>query len=139
VIGWLADAWIRRRDSLFVRFARLRPAFPLIAVGLLLALSFAREPEAMTAIARSPVHVVRDHILGGQRPAMSRSWVESQVVGLSQVEQLRRATGRTPVIWSTYAGLLEWQVGVFHPETDYINHTLGPERRSAYAATFIAK
>ena len=52
----------------------------------------------------------------------------------------RAASGvtRPPVIWSTYAGLLEAHYGVFHPDADYIIHALGPDRRAGYLAAFRA-
>lgn len=52
----------------------------------------------------------------------------------------RSATGvtRPPVIWSTYAGPVEAHYGVFHPDTDYIIHALGPARRAGYLAAFRA-
>ena len=137
VVAWIADGWVGVRERLPANLKRFEWAVPAAAVAIVLAISFAREQRSMAYVAKAPVHVLRDHILGDQRPAMTNAWVESQIAGLSQVEQVRRAIGRTPVIWSTYAGLLEWQVGVFHPGTDYIIHTLGPERRAAYATEFV--
>jgi hypothetical protein len=139
VLGWLYFVWRRISPRLVGTLGRMRPTLPAMAAGALILLSFAREPRAMTALAKAPLHVVRDHILDGQRPQMSAAWVESQITGLAQVEKVRRAIGHTPKIWSTYAGLLEWQVGVFHPATDYIIHALGPNRRSEYAAAFVAE
>lgn len=39
-------------------------------------------------------------------------------------------------IWSLYAGLLEAERGCFHPDTDYLIHALGAERRARYLETF---
>lgn len=39
-------------------------------------------------------------------------------------------------LWSTYAGLLEANHGVFHADTDYVIHALGPQRRDAYELEF---
>ena len=44
--------------------------------------------------------------------------------------------GRAPVVWSTYASLLEDRLGVFHPQCDYIIHALGPDGRGDYLARF---
>jgi hypothetical protein len=41
-----------------------------------------------------------------------------------------------PVIWSTYAGLLEDRLQIFHPADDYIIHALGPVRRQQYLEKF---
>jgi hypothetical protein len=139
VLGWLSAAWDRSNERFPSGLQRVRPALPALGALALLLLSFVREPQAMNGIARAPVHVLRDHWFGPRRPQMSNAWVETQIAGLAQVEQVRRAIGHSPVIWSTYAGLLEWQVGVFHPATDYIIHALGPRRRSEYAAAFVAK
>lgn len=41
------------------------------------------------------------------------------------------------VLWSTYAGIMEDQLGIFPPANDYIIHALGPKMRDAYLETFI--
>ena len=43
---------------------------------------------------------------------------------------------RPPVIWSTYAGVLEDHYGVFNPHCDYLIHAVGPQRREEYVAVF---
>jgi hypothetical protein len=138
VLAWLHDAWTRAGERLPAPVARVRNVIPVIGLAVLLLVSFMRERQAMTTIAESAVHVPRDHLFGSVRPQMSAAWVGTQVTGLAQVEQVRRRLGHTPTIWSTYAGLLEWQVGVMHPGTDYIIHALGPKRRADYAAQFAA-
>jgi len=52
----------------------------------------------------------------------------------------RAAAGvtRSPVIWSTYAGVLEAHYGVSNPGGDYLIHAVGPARRAAYLAAFRA-
>jgi hypothetical protein len=52
----------------------------------------------------------------------------------------RAAAGitRPPVIWSTYAGLLEARYGVFHPHRDYLIHAVGTTGRDEYLAAFRA-
>jgi hypothetical protein len=139
VIAWAYFTWREQSPRLPKGFDHIRAALPAIGALVLVLLSFAREPGAMVSLARAPIHVVRDHIFGAQRPQMSEAWVESQITGLAEVEKVRRSLGRTPKIWSTYAGLLEWQIGVFHPATDYIIHTLGAVRRSEYAREFVAE
>jgi len=51
-------------------------------------------------------------------------------------DRAAKGVTRPPVIWSTYAGLVEAHYGVFHPDTDYIIHALGPARRAGYLAAF---
>jgi hypothetical protein len=41
-------------------------------------------------------------------------------------------------LWSTYSGLLEAEYGVFNPDTDYVIHALGKERREQYLEKFIS-
>jgi hypothetical protein len=135
VIGWAYDLGQRWRDRApaLSRFKHLGP----VGVAVLVLVGYLREPLVFQAIATSAIHVPRDHILGSERPQLSEAWVATEIAGLSQVELLRRELNRTPTIWSTYAGLLEWQVGVLHPATDYIIHALGPKRRAEYAAKFV--
>ncbi|MCZ7586752.1 MAG: hypothetical protein M5R36_27345 [Deltaproteobacteria bacterium] len=57
---------------------------------------------------------------------------EREIVG-----RIREAEGGgSPSLWSTYAGLAEWDLGVLNPSVDYIIHALGPEMRRKYAADF---
>lgn len=136
VVAWAYGTWERRRDRLptVARFGRI---IPVVGIAILVLVGYLREPLVFQAVAASAVHVPRDHIFGLERPQLSEAWVATEITGLAQVEQLRRELHRTPTIWSTYAGLLEWQVGVLHPATDYIIHTLGPKRRAEYAAKFV--
>jgi hypothetical protein len=138
LVAWAYDVWRRGRDQLPDTLVKWRRVIPVAGVATLAILAYVRQPLVVFGVVRSAIHVPRDHILGPVPPRMSDRWVATDVVGLSQVEQLRRQLGRTPTIWSTYAGLLEWQVGVLHPATDYIIHTLGPKRRSEYAEQFVA-
>lgn len=47
-----------------------------------------------------------------------------------------RQTGDQKALWSTYASVLEADLGIFNPATDYLIHALGPEGRAAYVASF---
>jgi len=87
---------------------------------------------------RTPLHTTFAHVFGSQGATMDVNWQQTEANGMRVIERTRQSLGRTPVIWSTYAGLLEWKTDVFHPYTDYIIHALGPERRAEYAAKFIA-
>ena len=52
------------------------------------------------------------------------------------VDRAAHGITRPPVIWSTYAGVLESHYGVFNPGSDYLIHAVGPERRAAYLEAF---
>ena len=136
IVAWAYAAWQRWRER-FPGLARFKRLIPVLGVAALAFIGYRREPAVFGAVATSALHVPRDHLFGPERPQLSEAWVTTEIIGLSQVEQLRRELRRTPTIWSTYAGLLEWQVGVLHPATDYIIHTLGPKRRAEYAAKFV--
>ncbi|HEY3788718.1 MAG TPA: hypothetical protein VGL71_07680, partial [Urbifossiella sp.] len=63
----------------------------------------------------------------------------SHLEALTQaIDADRAANGdtRPPVIWSTYAGILESHYGVFNPNCDYLIHAVGPGRREAYVVSF---
>lgn len=66
--------------------------------------------------------------------------LEDHLTGLTgPIEADRAGRGRRPpVVWSTYAGLLEGRLGTFHPHTDYIIHAIGPTGRDDYLAGFRA-
>lgn len=68
-------------------------------------------------------------------------------IGFSQAYQndlavLMKACGAAPgeaktgLVWSDFSGMLEGELGIFNPHTDYIIHALGPERRESYLKTF---
>jgi hypothetical protein len=138
VLGWMWVSWNRYHEELPGGLRSIAPALPIMGLIAVALVTFLRERDAVAGLLRAPMHVIRDHILGSERARLSDVWIESDITGLAEVQKARTSLGRTPVIWSTYAGLLEWQAGVFHPETDYIIHTLGPARRAAYAKAFVA-
>ncbi len=41
---------------------------------------------------------------------------------------------KRPLLWSTYAGVIESQLNVFHPSYDYIIHALGEKKRAQYVS-----
>jgi hypothetical protein len=51
-------------------------------------------------------------------------------------DRATKGVTRPPVIWSTYAGVLEDHYGVFNPGADYLIHAVGPQRRDEYLNTF---
>lgn len=75
-----------------------------------------------------------------QRPyleaaGLSERWDSSTTAFVNETKNVIPEP-RTGDIWSTYAGLLEARLGVFHPRQDYIIHALGRER-AHYLEAFI--
>jgi hypothetical protein len=75
----------------------------------------------------------RAYVAAGSRPRLSPRWqwdlaIAHRVIGAS--------AGAKPRIWSTYAGLIQSDYGVFNPSFDYIIHALGEENRRAYLDAF---
>jgi hypothetical protein len=138
LLVWIYRRWPEWKAALAIRLPGLARHGPSIAIGLLVFATVLRQPVATVAMVRTPLHVAVAHVFDSQGKTMSVDWRRTEATGMAVVEGLRRTTGHTPTIWSTYAGLLEWKADVFHPYTDYIIHALGPERRAAYAARFIA-
>lgn len=101
-----------------------------LGFAVLLLVSFASIGNALYARIPAPVR-----IFGAGLPRLSPLWTK-RLATATQAMDAKLAAGEKPVIWSTYAGLLEARYGVFHPKDDYIIHALGPRRREAYANTF---
>ncbi len=81
-------------------------------------------------------HMVRDHLLHRVGAVYDGIWPQTIVAGQAMLDSRRDASGRPPVLWSTYAGLLEARNGLFHPSVDYIIHALGPQNRAKYVDDF---
>ena len=67
---------------------------------------------------------------------LSRDWESYLAEMVPVMDSLRQEAGRPLRVWSTYAGLLEAREELFHPDTDYIIHALGPDARADYVASF---
>jgi len=111
------------------------PSMLLTAVASLL-LMFLIVPGASATIFATIPHVVRDHIVKRVGAVYMGIWPETIVSGQAVLDSRRDSAGRPPILWSTYAGLLEARNGLFHPSVDYIIHALGPENRKKYVADF---
>lgn len=94
--------------------------------------------RAMSAATLAPLHVVVSHVISGDRPGLSPAWTDALTTGRRLVDEFEKREHRRPVVWSTYATMLESSEGMFHPSFDYIIHALGPQNRRAYAAAFSA-
>lgn len=78
------------------------------------------------------LHRYRSYVAAGRHPRLSPRWqwdlaIAHRVIGPADAK---------PRIWSTYAGLIHSDYGVFNPSFDYIIHALGEENRRAYVDTF---
>ncbi|HYE71753.1 MAG TPA: hypothetical protein VEF04_00425, partial [Blastocatellia bacterium] len=70
-------------------------------------------------------------------PELSTLWKQRMAEAKGKIDAHLTPNER-PVIWSTYAGLLEEHYQAFHPKDDYIIHALGRQRREAYLTAFRA-
>ena len=91
-----------------------------------------------TALFVSLPHVIADHLIGRQRHSIEGMWPKTLADGQRMIDARRDSAGRPPALWSTYAGWIEAQNGLFHPSFDYIIHALGPQYRTAYVDKFRA-
>lgn len=138
LLVWAHRRWPEWQARIAARQPRVAQLAPVFAIGLIVLAIIGRRPEATVSMIRAPLHVVVAHVFDSRGTTMTADWTRTEATGMALIDQTRRSIGRTPVIWSTYAGLLEWKTGVFHPYTDYIIHALGPERRAEYGTRFIA-
>lgn len=143
ILGLLAGAflygprvleWARRKDG----HGAVRPATPgalaLVVLSLFGLVGLGRvvirnEPGLAAAVAE-----LREGP-NPWRPRLSHRW--QQDLRRANAVVRSAAIGRQPRIWSTYAGILEAEYGVFHPSFDYIIHALGPVNRTRYADDFV--
>lgn len=138
VFLWMYRSWPSWKARMAARQPRVADYTPVLTTAAIVLSIMVRWPEASVAMIRSPLHFVVAHMAGSQGKTMNADWTRTEQAGMAVIDRARQSIGRTPVIWSTYAGLLEWKTGVFHPYTDYIIHALGPARRAEYAQEFIA-
>jgi hypothetical protein len=75
----------------------------------------------------------RAYVAAGRRRRLSPRWQWDLAIAH---RVLGAPAGAKPRIWSTYAGLIQSDYGVFNPSFDYIIHALGEENRRAYIDTF---
>jgi hypothetical protein len=137
VLFWMYRQWPSWRPRLAARLPHLAPVIPLLATcGLVLA-TVLRQPVAVVSMVRTPLHVILAHVFGSLGSSMRPEWRETESAGLAAFREIGREVGHQPTVWSTYAGLIEADAGVFHPYTDYIIHALGPRRRAEYAERFV--
>ncbi len=91
---------------------------------------------ALQTAALAPLHIIDSHILAGDPPTLSAPWRDAVATGRRVVDEFETREHRKPLVWSTYATMLESSEGMFHPSFDYIIHALGPVNRRAYQAAF---
>jgi hypothetical protein len=121
-----------RRSTRVVAGRRLSLGLVTAASCVLLVVT---SPRLVWTAIRSASIVVSRHVATRTGMVFSDDWRQTIRVG-QRMYDANRSTGHGPVLWSTYAGLLEARNGVFHPSTDYIIHVLGPDARSQYVRDF---
>lgn len=108
------------------------------AVGLLV--GPVRTPRASLLTVGRDIHELRTRIAAfpQEHPGLAAKTRSHLDLYTAVIDADRAAQGvtRPPVLWSTYAGLLEAHYGVFHPHCDYVIHALGPTRRAGYLDAF---
>lgn len=131
------DRRLRRLDA-----ARARPLVGGVSpsVALTAAVTFglmvAAVPRIFETMRSTFPHMLIDHVIHRRGPAYTGMWPETIIAGQAILDSRRDAQGRPPVLWSTYAGLLEARNGLFNPSVDYVIHALGPAARAKYVADF---
>lgn len=119
--------------------AVLRPCLPVVVLALILrgypggpAFDGLYHLKGLRAYTRMLADVARETDAGRLGP-ISAEYLQQATAAIDA----DRGSARGPfTLWSTYAGLLEGHYGLFHPDTDYLIHVLGPARRAAYLANF---
>lgn len=127
--------WLWRRDDLRLS-PDLRRRIPAYAVVAVAGYAAAGWTLASIAVVRTPLHMVYAHLYHGVPMEMSPRWQATEQVADSVMARTTALLGRKPVLWSTYASLVEDKHDLFHPSFDFIIHALGPENRAEYAETF---
>jgi hypothetical protein len=133
----LLDEWFASRASLGKprRLAGVARPITLTAIGAT-AIMFAVVPSVASGLAGMIPHFVRAHVIDRRGLVYSGIWPRTIVRGQAVLDANRGPDGKPPVLWSTYAGLLEARNGLYNPSFDYIIHALGPENRAGYVASF---
>ncbi|HEY6219548.1 MAG TPA: hypothetical protein VIV65_05800, partial [Gemmatimonadaceae bacterium] len=132
-VGHLIDAREATPVEQRTRSLLTLPRVGLVAlVGIVLGLPL----PLLKSYVRQPPHLLTAHLIGGRGQMLESYWTETMASGQRLMDAHRGPDGRPPVLWSTYAGLLEARNGEFQPSTDYIIHVLGPANRQAYLADF---
>jgi hypothetical protein len=114
------------------------PTGTLILWGVVLGLVWMWGAERVEADMRNTLYRIEKHFDPHPREyggvLLSRSWSRT----LKVYEEALPSPGTliTGEVWSTYAGLLEDQQGIFHPHRDYIIHALAPGGRARYLEAF---
>ncbi len=131
------STWMPKRDLAMGRRLVAGVGQTVVATALATsALMAAVVPAVFATTFKTIPHLVVDHIIRREGPVYGNIWPETIVTSQAILDAHRDSTGKLPVLWSTYAGLLEARNGIFHPSVDYIIHALGPDGRAKYVADF---
>ena len=133
----LLDEWFMSRavSRPLRRLAGVARPITLTAIAMAV-IMFAVVPSVASGLAGMIPHFVRVHLIDRQGLVYSGIWPQTIVRGQAVLNANRDADAKPPILWSTYAGLLEARNGLYNPSFDYIIHALGPENRADYVTTF---
>jgi hypothetical protein len=139
IVGAMAlDSWLQKRTT--SKPARAQRAW--LSLGTAATLSLLAMANAAPTMMRQFVitfpHVISAHVFGREGMRLEDYWPNTLAIGQRILDAHRGPDGKPPVVWSTYAGLLEARNGLFHPDVDYIIHVLGPANRAKYVEDFRA-
>ncbi|HXT15472.1 MAG TPA: glycosyltransferase family 87 protein [Gemmatimonadaceae bacterium] len=98
--------------------------------------SIAMSPLLQVSLASSFPSIITEYLFGNAHFRAEAEWPNDLKEGQRIIDGHRGPRGETPMLWSTYAGWLEAQNGIFNPSTDYIIHALGTEGRARYVSQF---
>lgn len=137
-MGW--DAWTARHARAPRRSHVVAWTFGMKAAGALVsvlavtlaAVGLASHPTLRASL--SPVALARLAAAPRLGPAHERDVAQS----LAFLAALPPEDQRAPRIWSDFAGLFEFEVGVLPPTFDYMFHALGRTNESGYMQAFAA-
>ncbi len=67
---------------------------------------------------------------------LDKDWSEHRDMVYRYLNEKQAIGDAALPLWSTYSSTMEAELGIFNPDTDYIIHTLGGDRRAEYAQSF---
>lgn len=125
-----ARAFLLLRAQRLLRLAHLH--FSAVAVTGLLALLVASDVATNQANIADLVPKFASNSID-QGVLLSTDWTQTMILNRLAMGEGQLNQGQ---VWSTYAGIFEADARIFQPDTDYIIHALGHQRRVDYATHF---
>ena len=107
-----------------------------IAAGIAIAAGVLAGAPRLWLGVRDAGHLASAHLVGRTGVVWSKDWQQTMQIDRQLVASETQRLGRKPVVWSTYSGWLESDLGEFNPASDYLIHALGPAGRQTYLDVF---